>query len=226
MTDLDLLRQQYAEMLNEVQPTHIVGVDEVGFGAMAGPCTIGGVGVPVRWMPPVGLTDSKLLTARERNRLSSIFLAISDPEIVHGIYDYSSEEIDRRGLGKCRTEGLVRAVTDILEKLPKDANVLAIVDGNLRLPNSRSIPKADVVVPVVSMASVLAKVSRDTWMTEVDAQYPGYRFGNHKGYDTKDHREALVRLGPCPIHRRSNATVIRSSKPPQEDITSLLDSLS
>ena len=200
----------------------------MGFGAIAGPCTLGGVGVPSTWVHPRGLTDSKLLSAKERDRLAEVFTKESKthPEIVSFLCSYSSEEIDARGLGKCRSEGLTRSVLEVSKQLPTDAKILAVVDGNLNLPHSRSIPKADLIVPAVSMASVLAKVSRDAWMTAIDGEYPGYDFKSHKGYETSLHYERLLKLGPCPIHRKSTSTVawvIRSVK--KDEIEGLMDIL-
>ncbi len=204
------LKQRFEEAVRKTNPESLIGVDEVGFGSVCGPMVIAGVGVPVGWKPPQGLTDSKLLSPGQIERLATRFLTdvSANPELTCFLVWFDNETIDRRGLGVCRNEGLVQAAEHVRAKYPKGKRVLSIVDGNLNLPGSVSIPKADLIVPAVSMASVVAKHSRDTWMkTVADKKYPGFGFASHVGYDTASHRDALRKLGPCAIHRRSNRTV-------------------
>ena len=88
--------------------------------------------------------------------------------------------------------------------------VLVVVDGNLPLQGvGVSLPKADALIPAVSIASIIGKVSRDSYMDRMDGEYPGYGFAKHNGYGVPAHRDALQRLGVCPIHRRSYAPIAR-----------------
>ena len=116
------------------------------------------------------------------------------------------QEIDRINIYHARMIGMVRA----LERLAH-APAFALIDGN-RLPRllpcpARAVVGGDALAPAISAASIIAKVTRDRMMRELDTRWPGYGFAQHKGYPTRDHVTALQRLGPCPEHRRSFAPV-------------------
>jgi ribonuclease HII len=201
------------ELIRERSPDYLIGVDEVGYGPIAGPVVIGAVGVPVDWTPPTGLTDSKNLSRRQIITLAGAFydeVLSRGIGIKYALFWGDSEEIDRDGLGKVR-KGLLQSGVEYIRSTYLETEpftTLAIVDGNLNIPNAVSIPKADLVCPVVSMAAVLAKCARDTWMINVAAKkYPGYGFEESVGYDTLEHRKAIKALGPCPIHRMSTRTL-------------------
>jgi ribonuclease HII len=180
-----------------------IGSDEVGYGALAGPLLVVGVSMPSNWTLE-GLRDSKKLTERQRQDL---WRRLQDEIAKNGKWHFSikaADLIDTQGVGDC----LVKAHTEVLEKLrlsitgPHEI----IVDGVLKLPdvpNCRAIPKADDKIPVVSAASVIAKVMRDSMMKSYDDGFPGYGFAKHKGYGTKAHYAAIEQLGLCRIHRRS-----------------------
>lgn len=222
-------RKVIAEAIERIRPTHIVGVDEVGYGACAGPLVIGAVYVPVDWKPPEGLTDSKLLSETEIGHLAKAFQtemvkAVETDNQVHWcLISFDHETIDRHGLGRTRTRGLLDAAERSIERCKNVAKgkPLAFVDGNLEIEGAVSVPKADYLVPAVSMAAVMAKFARDTWMRHIATTYPGYGFENHKGYDTAAHRTALQKLGPCAIHRKSNRTV-ESFTPKSNPLTEML----
>lgn len=221
----DLTRYRLAaEKLLETDHTHVAGADEVGFGSCAGPLIIGGVGVPFGWKPPKDLTDSKKLSSRQIERLATDFLteASTNPELACCVVWFDSATIDERGLGRCRSDGLITAIEKVKSKYPDLSRVLGITDGNLTLFGSKSIPKADKFVPAVSMAAVVAKHSHDQWMRKVAAkEYPGYGFEDHVGYDTAKHRAALEKLGPCAIHRKSNSTIQKYLKAEASDLFDL-----
>ena len=176
----------------------ICGIDEAGRGPLAGPVVAAAVILPRKGRPK-GLDDSKQLTPEAREELA---LAIREIGIV-AVGVASVEEIDSINILRASHLAMRRAF-DALCVL--QTPVAAIVDGNMSpdLPCPvECVIDGDVIVPIVSAASIIAKVERDRMMTELCAQYPGYLFSKHKGYGTPEHQEALVRLGPCAIHRRS-----------------------
>lgn len=179
----------------------VAGVDEVGRGPLCGPVVAAAVILdPAR--PITGLNDSKKLSEARRERL---FDEIRDKALAWCIGRAEVEEIDRLNILQATFLAMQRAV----EGLPVQPK-LALIDGN-RCPKL-AVPCAPVVggdakVPAIAAASILAKVSRDREMAELELRYPGYGLAGHKGYPTPAHLEALRRLGPTPIHRRSFAPV-------------------
>jgi ribonuclease HII len=185
----------------------MAGVDEAGRGPLAGPVVAAAV-ILDDLQPINGLADSKLLTARKRERL---FDEIRARALCCSIASASVEEIDRLNILQATLLAMTRAVQG-LRLLPKRV----LVDGNrvplLAMPVA-AIVKGDSKVQAISAASILAKVQRDRWCQELHARHPDYGFDKHKGYPTPEHLAALQRLGPCPEHRRSYAPV-RAVLPP------------
>ena len=179
----------------------VAGVDEVGRGPLCGPVVTAAVILdPAR--PIAGLNDSKKLSEAKRDRL---FDEIREKALAWCIARAEVEEIDRLNIRHATMLAMQRAVEG-LSVQPR----LALIDGN-RCPKL-AVPSAPVVggdarVPAIAAASILAKVSRDREMAELDALYPGYGMAGHKGYPTPVHLQALRRLGATPIHRRSFAPV-------------------
>ncbi|MCQ4348480.1 ribonuclease HII [Pseudomonas stutzeri] len=179
----------------------VAGVDEVGRGPLCGPVVTAAVILdPLR--PIDGLNDSKKLSEARRERL---FDEIRDKALAWCIGRAEVEEIDRLNILQATFLAMQRAVEGLAVQ-PR----LALIDGN-RCPKL-AVPCAPVVqgdakVPAIAAASILAKVSRDREMAELERVYPGYGIAGHKGYPTPAHLEALRRLGPTPIHRRSFAPV-------------------
>lgn len=175
----------------------IAGVDEVGRGPLAGDVVAAAVILDAR-RPIEGLADSKKLTEKQRNRL---FLDIQEKAAGFAIARATVAEIDRLNILHASLLAMRRAV----EALPVQPDHV-LVDGN-RLPvwsySSEAVVQGDASVAAISAASILAKVTRDREMMELDERYPGYGFAIHKGYPTRTHIMALQRLGPTPIHRRS-----------------------
>lgn len=179
----------------------LAGVDEVGRGPLAGDVVAAAVILdPAR--PVTGLADSKALSAARRERL---YDAICDCALAWAVGRASVEEIDRINILQASLLAMTRAV-DALGVEP--AHVL--VDGN-RLPRWRysaePVVKGDARVPVIAAASIIAKVTRDREMLELDRRYPGYGLAGHKGYPTTAHLAALREQGVTPVHRRSFAPV-------------------
>lgn len=199
----------------------VVGSDEVGYGAWAGPVMVAAVAVPRDWKPPVGLTDSKKMSASSMRRVRSEFLT-GTAGTWWAIEQASPAEIDEAGVHRvvyALHEKLLRAAAAWSREAAGGAEPLVIVDGGIAIEGSIALPKADLLVPAVSMASVLAKLARDEHMAERDREYPGYGFAAHVGYGTPTHQEALARLGPCALHRRSYAPIaelVRAVEEPRE----------
>lgn len=174
----------------------ICGIDEAGRGPLAGPVVAAAVILPRKGRPK-GLDDSKQLTAEAREELAVKIRAVG----VVAVGVASVEEIDQLNILWASHLAMKRA----FEALPEKP-IAALVDGNMApdLPCPvECIVDGDVIAPIISAASIIAKVERDRMMTELCARYPGYGFAKHKGYGVPEHQEALARLGPCPIHRRS-----------------------
>ena len=175
----------------------VCGVDEAGRGPLAGPVCAAAVMLPCGLVID-GLNDSKKLTAKRREAL---FPVIIEKAISYGIAYASVEEIDTLDILRATLLAMSRAVAQLT---PQPA--LALIDGNrapaLGMP-ARTVIGGDGKCASIAAASVLAKVSRDRLMTELDAKYPEYGFAVHKGYGTKAHEAALQQYGPCEIHRRS-----------------------
>ena len=182
---------------------YIAGVDEVGRGPLAGPVVTAAVILDPA-QPIEGLADSKALSEKRREAL---FDEIKAKAKAWAIGRAEVEEIDELNILQATMLAMQRAVAD-LDISPNHV----LVDGN-RCPDlpcsSEAIIKGDGTVPVISAASIIAKVTRDREMVAMDEEYPGYGLAGHKGYPTKAHIAALQELGVTPIHRRSFAPVRR-----------------
>lgn len=179
----------------------VAGVDEAGRGPLAGPVIAAAV-ILAADDDVTGLRDSKQLTARRREILAA---EIRTRAVAWALGAAEAEEIDRINILQASLRAMSRAVA----ALPV-APARVLVDGN-QTPRVacevRAVIGGDRSIPAVSAASILAKVARDRLMAELDRIYPNYGFARHKGYPTAAHREALVKFGPCPAHRRSFAPV-------------------
>lgn len=177
------------------------GVDEVGRGPLAWDVVAAAVILDPQ-QPIVGLNDSKKLTEKRRE---SLFDEIIMKAHSWCIARASVAEIDQLNILQASLLAMTRAVNG-LHIVPEHV----LVDGN-KLPkwsySAEAVVKGDSLVPAISAASILAKVARDREMLDLDKQYPGYGFADHKGYPTKVHMDALDKLGVTPIHRRSYAPV-------------------
>ena len=179
----------------------IAGVDEVGRGPLAGGVVAAAVILdPATPIP--GLNDSKKLSDKQRQEL---VMLIKEHALALSIGRSSVAEIDSLNILQASLLAMQRAV-EALRRRPQ----LVYVDGN-HLPDwrfqAKAIVRGDAKIPTIAAASVLAKVTRDREMEALDSLYPGYGLAKHKGYPTKQHLEALAKLGPSPIHRKSFAPV-------------------
>jgi ribonuclease HII len=188
----------------------ILGIDEVGRGPWAGPLVIGAVvlgGTPID-----GLTDSKKLTKKRREQLDII---IREQAAGYGLGWVYADEIDEIGLSEALRLATKRAVEQI--KTPYHE---IIIDGTINFLAGTNkgdyvttMAKADLLVPSVSAASIIAKVARDNYMAEQDKLYDGYNFASHVGYGTAVHRAAIEKNGVTPLHRLSFAPLAKYRKP-------------
>ena len=175
----------------------VCGADEAGAGPLAGDVYAAAVILPWGWVPE-GLNDSKQVTPKRRDRL---FDEIREKAVAWAVTSVDAAGIDEMNILAARLLAMDRAI-----KALDPAADFALIDGNrdkgISCPH-RTVVKGDSLSANIAAASILAKVSRDRYMIAVDQVYPGYGFAQHKGYPTKAHYEALRKLGPCPIHRRS-----------------------
>lgn len=183
----------------------IAGVDEAGRGAWAGPVIAAAVILPLdkpgmlKELAAAGVNDSKQLTAKRREQLYHL---IREKALAYGMGGVSARFIDKDGILKATRKAMQRAVS-ILPTQP-DALLIDAVDLSSLVPlPQKFMPYGDALSLSIAAASILAKVSRDVFMTQLDALYPGYSFARHKGYGTRLHREALEALGPSLMHRHS-----------------------
>jgi len=170
-------------------------VDEAGAGPLAGAVYAAAVILPPG-LKIEGLNDSKKLTEKKREALFDI---IREKAVTWSVATVDEKEIDQINILNARMLAMDRAIQG-LEPAPE----FALIDGNqnrgIQCPNEMVV-KGDGRSASIAAASILAKVSRDRYMVEMDALYPQYGFAKHKGYPTKAHYEALRTHGPCPIHR-------------------------
>lgn len=183
---------------------NIAGVDEAGRGPLAGPVVAAAVILPAKHRIR-DLADSKQLTAEKRDQL---FDKITKKCIAYGVGKATVDEIERLNIHYATLLAMQRAV-EALHIQPEIVWVDGLFCPTVLMP-AKAIVHGDETVPVISAASIIAKVSRDREMIQYDQVYPGYGFAQHKGYSTELHQAALKRLGPTPIHRRNFATVAES----------------
>lgn len=206
--------EKYVQELDRTGVSCVIGIDEVGVGAWAGPVWVSGVLLGRDVVIP-GVKDSKQLSPEQRCALRKDILKYECMSKM-----FTSAEIDVFGIKSC-IHMAVHSIAATLSRFMPREEFLVVFDGDqlprdlwMAAPFSHvqmqaiALPKADTFVPAVSSASILAKVNRDYAMTQEPD--PGYGFADHKGYGTKQHREALERLGPSDIHRFSYKPVAES----------------
>lgn len=175
----------------------LCGVDEAGRGPLAGPVCAAACILP-RGLEIEGLNDSKKLTEKRRDALYDV---ITEKAVAYGIAFATVEEIEELNILGATYLAMNRAIGQLSVK-PE----LALIDGNRNAGIeglSQTVVKGDSKCADIAAASILAKVTRDRYMLELDKEYPMYGFGKHKGYGTKDHYAAIREHGMCPAHRPS-----------------------
>jgi len=191
------------EMLRDAQISPIAGVDEAGRGPCAGPLLIAAVILEDPFAPVWSeLRDSKEISEKNRERL---FDVVSEHALAISVIEVSPSDIDTRGVHAANIDGMRRAINGLTI-----TPAYVLTDGyaieGLTVPNI-AVWKGDQVVTAISAASIIAKVTRDRIMREMDLLYPGYGFAGHKGYITAAHTAALKEKGVTPIHRRSFSNI-------------------
>jgi len=184
----------------------IIGIDEAGRGPLAGPVTVGLVKIPANfdWELVLGVNDSKKISEKKREVIFENVRELSKQGLIeYSVKSVSAKSIDAKGIALA----IVRAIEAGLEDLKLNSADVAIkLDGSLKAPEQftqETIIGGDGKEPVIGLASIMAKVTRDRYMLEQDKKYPQYGIAQHKGYGTKAHREAIVKHGLSPIHRQS-----------------------
>lgn len=203
----------------------ILGIDEVGRGPWAGPLVVGAV--VLGGMQIEGLTDSKKLSKKRREQLDVL---IREQAAGYGLGWVAADELDEIGLSAALRLATRRAVEQVSAPYHE-----IIIDGTINFLADTAkgqyvttMPKADLLIPSVSAASIIAKVARDAYMAAQDDIYPGYGFGGHAGYGVAKHRAAIDQLGVTPLHRLSFAPLAKYKDTPRvqvSDETSLVSSI-
>ena len=191
------------ELLQSAGIHPVAGVDEAGRGPCAGPLVVAAVVLADPFIPELSaIRDSKEVPEKERDTL---FDLIHEVALSVSIVEISVAEIDERGVHAANLAGMRRAVQGL-----SISPAYVLTDGyaieGLGLPNL-AVWKGDQVVTAISAASIIAKVTRDRAMVELDRKYPQYGFAQHKGYITAAHTKALAEHGPCAEHRTSFANI-------------------
>ncbi len=190
---------------------HIIGIDEVGRGPWAGPVTAGAVCLPLAQADLTkvlkGVRDSKKMTPRQREALDK---TIKDVALTWGIGSASSDEIDEFGIVPATHMAMRRALDEAMKKANFVPDALFLDD--MLMPELRDIHQVSLIegdsrTLSIAAASVIAKVHRDEFMLELDAEFPHYGFADHKGYGTVQHQQALKQYGVLPIHRHYYAPI-------------------
>ena len=187
----------------------IIGIDEAGRGPLAGPLVVAGVKIATsdkRQATRIfsNIKDSKKLTAKQREGWFGILTAY--PQIEWAAAKIYPKTIDRINIARAANLGARRVCAKLSFLPPKLSLAHVVLDGGLRLPAHiphETIIRGDEKIPVISAASIIAKVTRDRIMFRLHKKYPQYGFDAHKGYGTKMHRKMIKKLGRSQVHRRS-----------------------
>lgn len=190
---IDML--EYEKKLYDLGYEFVAGVDEAGRGPLAGPVYAAAVILP-KGVIIDGVNDSKKLTEKKREEL---YDKIIETAVSYAIVSVDEKEIDKINILNASMKAFALALDNLKQKAD-----FALLDGNrapkLSIP-FEAVVKGDAKSQSIAAASILAKVSRDRYITEMDKIYPQYGFAKHKGYPTKEHKEAVALYGPSPIHR-------------------------
>ena len=191
------------ELLRNAGISPIAGVDEAGRGPCAGPLLVAAVILKDPFAPELSeVRDSKEVSEKKREELFELIMSIAESVSIIRI---SVSDIDERGVHAANLDGMRRAVKGLSIE-----PAYVLTDGyaieGLAVPNV-AVWKGDQVVTAISAASIIAKVTRDREMIELDKKYPQYGFAKHKGYITAAHTAALKEHGPCPEHRTSFSNI-------------------
>jgi len=194
---------------NQYAPTPVIGLDEAGCGPWAGPVVAGAVYFKSQnydempWLKE--LDDSKKLTAKKREKLYQQIISAKEL-LCYGVGFISSIELDKLGLSLAISGAMAKALDQITYQIEDSENFHLLIDG-IRKPKFNrpmtTLVKGDQKSLSIAAASIMAKVSRDRYMKELDKKYPQYKWASNAGYGTKYHQEAIAKFGICEQHRKS-----------------------
>ncbi len=194
---------------------YLIGIDEAGRGPLAGPVAVGAVVIPLNfdWKVLDGVRDSKNLSEKTREKIFERTLELQrSNQLRFAVCTSSALYIDTYGIVPAVKRALAEALSR-LETNPRECRVL--LDGSLKAPteysNQTTIIRGDDTEPIISLASIMAKVTRDRLMRRLAPRYPAYGFETHKGYATVAHRQRIRTQGFCPLHRKTFCSRIPSS---------------
>ncbi len=214
----DVMKNPIEDELRIPSQGYVIGCDEVGRGPLAGPVTAAAVALPLHFVAPAEVDDSKKLTPKKRASLNHYIretIARSQETSTHpgafAIVDLEASVIDEMNILQASLHAMRQAAESVVEQMASLAVKmklhLVLIDGHKTLPDcvypQRAVIKGDQKSLHIACASILAKEHRDALMVAYHDQYPLYGFDRHKGYPTKAHREAIARHGICPLHRRT-----------------------
>lgn len=196
----------------------IIGIDEVGRGAFAGPVCVGGVVFDYNlsskvknYLSTIGINDSKKLTHKKRESFASI---IKEYAAFYDTVFIDVPTINKIGIGKATFLGMQKLTQNLQLKIQNSKNLHALVDG-FEIPNLKiqqtGIVRGDSLSISIAAASIIAKVERDQMMRELGSENPNYQWEKNKGYGTLYHRTAIVQHGQTPLHRTDFCRNVRSS---------------
>jgi len=205
--------------------SYVIGIDEAGRGPLAGPVAVGAVSIPIDFNPTPprlrgtsknffkGIKDSKQLTPEDRELWFGLALEARKSGVLNFAVSLVSEKvIDRKGISYAIKLGIKRCLAALA--VPKDSQVF--LDGGIKAPvefkHQLTVVKGDEKIPIVSLASIVAKVVRDKRMVRLSKKFPDFYFHMHKGYGTSVHRQALKKYGSTVIHRQSFLTHLTVAK--------------
>ncbi|HWP61245.1 MAG TPA: ribonuclease HII [Candidatus Paceibacterota bacterium] len=197
----------------------LIGIDEAGRGPLAGPVAVGAVAVPLGfdWTLVAGAKDSKQMSEKAREQLYGTMTDLRQAGTLNFAVAFSSSTmIDQWGIVPAIKSALARAL-DAVAKSTENRSAYEIrLDGGLRAPtefkNQSTIIRGDQSEPIISLASIAAKVERDRLMLRLAKKFPRYEFDRHKGYGTALHRASIIQNGLSPVHRRSFCKALISAE--------------
>ena len=195
--------------------SYVIGIDEAGRGPLAGPVAVGAVSIPLNFNRNFfkSIKDSKKLSSGDRELWFQLALEARKSGVLNFAVSLVSEKvIDRRGISYAIRLGIKRCLTALA--VPEDSQVF--LDGGIKAPvefrHQLTVVRGDEKIPIVSLASIVAKVIRDRRMVRLSKKFPEFDFQMHKGYGTSQHRKALEKYGFTVVHRRSFLKHLTKSK--------------
>ncbi|MCA9356856.1 ribonuclease HII [Candidatus Nomurabacteria bacterium] len=200
------MKSQHCGIMGDMKAKYLIGIDEAGRGPLAGPVAVGLVKVAqdFDWAMIPGVNDSKKLSEKKREEIFNSAKELAKQGFLeYSVKFVSAQSIDSKGIVSAIRRAIAAGIVE-LELNPEECFIK--LDGSLKAPaefNQETIIKGDSSEKVIGLASIMAKVIRDHYMLELDTEFPSYGFARHKGYGTKNHREAIKKYGFSVAHRQS-----------------------